>query len=484
MDPCLGSAHNTRTPTSSCTTPTVQPAMRAESDSGDRATGSSSAGGGPSRDLPSLALPYPDRVALCTIASAALKDRPRLRVDEIWDALSELYNPLEESLVQIQYVREDRFRVWCSSPEVLEDFVHRGATVRGHPIMVYPYRDRSWVTITHLPYGVTEEDVIVGLEPYGTIHEVNFVTYRKIRTGTVKVRMDLKRAIPTRIRVNGYPGLAYHQGQVRTCFNCGAVGHESRKCPKKLAAKAAEKVASKSASATKSGSGQKRKRSRRRKSASASEGKAGLSSSGTEPRQAKRVTPSMETDEGAPVPPDSEEVVGGARDDSLEMDQVAPEPPTVGDPASEESSPEVDLFANPIPDYLFQENKEAAKAAPPDKNDAEHPRNPKNRQFRKFDTNWVYVEEGELSRSLPNALVEALSVRGDAIRDLFDECKTGMRVDIGHTSSVLIRCQDQVRIRKVSHPSRREIFRPFDKYRVKGQKSSEAVPPSGGGASG
>lgn len=45
--------------------------------------------------------------------------------------------------------------------------------------------------------------------------------------------MALHKTVPTRIRVLGHAGLVYHPGQACTCFHCGAVSHELKRCPKK-----------------------------------------------------------------------------------------------------------------------------------------------------------------------------------------------------------------------------------------------------------
>ena len=82
---------------------------------GDRASKRLSTGG-PSQDLPtpSAVVPLPDRVGLVSVPEMALRNKAKLHVDEVWNALAEHYSPLEKYFSQIQYIRNDRFRVYVT----------------------------------------------------------------------------------------------------------------------------------------------------------------------------------------------------------------------------------------------------------------------------------------------------------------------------------------------------------------------------------
>ena len=151
VDPCSGSATPGNTALSPTSTTTKVRTMAEVV--GDRASGSTSTSG-PSQDLPtpSAVVPLPDRVGLVTVPELALRNKPKLRMEEVWNALAEHFAPIDKFFVQIQYIRQDRFRVWCTSAEVLEDLISVGVAIRGHPVVIRPYQSRSWVTITHLPY--------------------------------------------------------------------------------------------------------------------------------------------------------------------------------------------------------------------------------------------------------------------------------------------------------------------------------------------
>ena len=374
---------------------------------GDRASGSDSTSG-PSKDLPapSAVVPLPDRVGLVTVPEMAIRNKPRLRVDEVWNALAEHYSPLEKSFAQIQYIRNDRFRVWCTSPEVLEELICVGVTIRGYPVTIRPYQSRSWVTITHLPYGLVEADIKEALTPYGKVHEVKFVYFRKVRTGTIKVRMDISTTIPTRLRVCGHAGLVFHQGQARTCFNCGALGHESKKCPKKRETTTAP-TTTKDAPPPADTLKPKRKRKRRKPRSPPPDPGTGSSEKAQDPPPPKKIAPPS----------------GGASSD----DPPPPPNPTATseqmDTTSVDTSSKQKQTTPPVaPHLLLEDSVEAASKAPPHQNlDEKFPRHATVPSFRRIDNNYLYVEEGELEDNPHESLRQKLKLRGQEIRKLIAE---------------------------------------------------------------
>ena len=74
---------------------------------------------------------------------------------------------------------------------------------------------------------------------YGEIKFVNFMSLREDETcrreykykenGIVKIRMRLKKSIPSSLSIDGERVEVYHRGQVRTCYNCGG-GHIKANC--------------------------------------------------------------------------------------------------------------------------------------------------------------------------------------------------------------------------------------------------------------
>ena len=117
-------------------------------------------------------MPFSEQLVLCRVPSEAIRGQPKLRIDEVWDALAVDVSPLEEKVLQIQYVREDCFRVWLKSLSLAEDLIFGGMVIRNQPVIVRPYKSGTWVTVTHLPYGISEDNLRSTLSHYGKVKEV------------------------------------------------------------------------------------------------------------------------------------------------------------------------------------------------------------------------------------------------------------------------------------------------------------------------
>ena len=133
----------------------------------------------------------------------------------------------------VVFMAPGRYRVTFKSARKLEVAENFGFTIRGFPVTFKPVSLYKWVNITRLSYGVPDEEISKVLSVYGPIKLIKSEQYLKIYTGVRNVLMEVRNAIPARIRIAGHWCATYYKGQKRVCFSCNAEGHVSRKCPSK-----------------------------------------------------------------------------------------------------------------------------------------------------------------------------------------------------------------------------------------------------------
>ncbi|PIK33881.1 putative zinc finger CCHC domain-containing protein 3-like [Apostichopus japonicus] len=121
-------------------------------------------------------------------------------------------------------------------------FTPEAARVRGVHVLegveglkVTPYDSSVWVAVLHLPLDMSEQVVVRTLGRFGkvTYEEPEFLEYKGVKTGTRRVRVELKSDIPSTLWANGHGAHIAYPGQPRTCWRCGLEGHEVRLCPNK-----------------------------------------------------------------------------------------------------------------------------------------------------------------------------------------------------------------------------------------------------------
>ncbi|PIK38807.1 putative zinc finger CCHC domain-containing protein 3-like [Apostichopus japonicus] len=122
-------------------------------------------------------------------------------------------------------------------------FTSEAARVRGVHVLegveglkVTPYDSSVWVTVLHLPLDMSEQVVLRTLGRFGKVtgyEEPEFLECKGVKTGTRRVRIELKSDIPSTLWANGHRAHIAYPGQPRTCWRCGLEGHEARLWPKK-----------------------------------------------------------------------------------------------------------------------------------------------------------------------------------------------------------------------------------------------------------
>ena len=141
--------------------------------------------------------------------------------------------PHESVLECVQLIKGRTLRIVFPSTAVMEDFVTGGLTFRSHQIVFKTPSVYKWVTLMDLPYGIAEGEIKTALSQFGQIAHVKSEVYMGLYTGTRLVKVEIKKAIPSRVMVAGHLCTIFYRGQVRSCFRCGQPGHEAKHCPNK-----------------------------------------------------------------------------------------------------------------------------------------------------------------------------------------------------------------------------------------------------------
>ena len=181
-----------------------------------------------------MVVPYGNRAAVATLPPLALASKPATVKEVITDFAKQC--PHESVLECVQLIKGRTLRVIFASVEVMEDIVSGGLVFRGHPIQFKTPSVFKWVTLMDLPYGIPESEIKTALSKFGQTAHVKPETFMGLYTGTRLIKIEIKKAIPSRLVVAGHLCTVFYRGQVRSCFKCSKTGHEAKKCPNKQSA--------------------------------------------------------------------------------------------------------------------------------------------------------------------------------------------------------------------------------------------------------
>ena len=181
-----------------------------------------------------MVVPYGNRAAVATLPPLALASKPGTVKEVITDFAKQC--PHESVHKCVQLIKGRTLRVIFASVEVMEDIVSGGLVFRGHPIQFKTPSVFKWVTLMDLPYGIPESEIKTALSKFGQTAHVKLETFMGLYTGTRLIKMEIKKAIPSRLVVAGHLCTIFYRGQVRSCFKCSQTGHEAKNCPNKQSA--------------------------------------------------------------------------------------------------------------------------------------------------------------------------------------------------------------------------------------------------------
>ena len=178
-----------------------------------------------------MVVPYSNRTVVAMLPTLALALKPATVKEVIADLAQQC--PHESVLECVQLIKGRTLRIVFPSTAVMEDFVTGGLTFRSHQIVFKTPSVYKWVTLMDLPYGIAEGEIKTALSQFGQIAHVKSEVYMGLYTGTRLVKVEIKKAIPSRVMVAGHLCTIFYRGQVRSCFRCGQPGHEAKHCPNK-----------------------------------------------------------------------------------------------------------------------------------------------------------------------------------------------------------------------------------------------------------
>ena len=174
-------------------------------------------------------IPYINRT-VDIILSDRLEART-VNVKEVIDEFKSQCDNFEELFEAFVFMAPGRFRITCRSSRKLEILENQGFFVRGLPVEYKAVSSFTWVNITRLSYGISEEEVRKVLSPFGKIQFVKQEQYSNVYTGVRNVLMEVHSDIPARLRIAGHWCFVRYKGQKKICFNCNKPGHVSSECP-------------------------------------------------------------------------------------------------------------------------------------------------------------------------------------------------------------------------------------------------------------
>lgn len=125
------------------------------------------------------------------------------------------------------------FLLHLARPEQVPEFVAHGYTFRGHQLKIEAVKATTVVVIDRVPYGLPQEAIKAVLNKYGIISGLKAITHKGYGMSKMRVEIELKQDIPSRVTVQGNPINVFYKNQPRSCFVCREGGHEARNCPRK-----------------------------------------------------------------------------------------------------------------------------------------------------------------------------------------------------------------------------------------------------------
>lgn len=107
-----------------------------------------------------------------------------------------------------------------------------------YPVQLESQSSKITLRIHKIPIEVPESEVRKALGGYGNIDSVNNDAWKNLPyrcyNDTKLVKVDLNKAVPSYVSIQGRSYLVTYPGQARTCRRCGSIEHEIKDCDKSI----------------------------------------------------------------------------------------------------------------------------------------------------------------------------------------------------------------------------------------------------------
>ena len=162
-----------------------------------------------------MALPFSNRSALCSLPELCLRGKPHVTEAELRKCFLSVANPLHSAFACIQLLSASEVRFCFTTSRKMEDVMNMGITFRGHPLTLNTVRNKKWVTIRRLAYGIPHEFIHKAFQPFGKIHEIKSEIIDLVATGTLFAFTEIRKDIPSMVRIRGHACHIWYRDQTR-----------------------------------------------------------------------------------------------------------------------------------------------------------------------------------------------------------------------------------------------------------------------------
>lgn len=182
------------------------------------------------------AIPFAAKALVGTVPELALVSSKPVTLQELVEDFCLQLDNAPALIANVMQSGSATMVIHCTSERNANVVLNSGLCFRGHPLTLKPAPSTTWVKLTRVVYGTTENAIKSRLTEYGTVQKIRREVVNGIGISVYSVKMDLKKPIPSRITIAHHPVNVFYRGQVQQCFRCDQTGHISKNCPRKKSA--------------------------------------------------------------------------------------------------------------------------------------------------------------------------------------------------------------------------------------------------------